>query len=85
MEPERQPRRSFGREFVSHLGLEVGTAVIRLLLVVVPAAVGYLVAGGTGLVVGLVVGLALVAAFWVGVVVLAAGGAGSALRDRRHP
>ena len=83
MEPEQQPRRSFGREFLSNLGLEVGAAVIRLLLVVVPAAVGYLVADGTGLVIGLLVGLVLLAVFWIGVVVLAAGGAGSALRGRR--
>jgi hypothetical protein len=83
MDPEQQPRRSFGREFLSNLGLEVGTAVIRLLLVVVPAVIGYLVADGLGLVVGLGVGLVLLAVFWVGVVVLAAGGAGSVLRGRR--
>lgn len=83
MEPGQQPRRSFGREFLTNLGLEVGTAVIRLLLLVVPAVVGYLVADGTGLVVGLVVGLVLLAIFWIGVVVLAAGGAGSALRGKR--
>jgi hypothetical protein len=83
MDPEQQPRRSFGREFLSNLGLEVGTAVIRLLLVVVPAVIGYLVADGLGLVVGLGVGLVLLAVFWVGVVVLAAGGAGSVLRGKR--
>ena len=83
MEPEQQPRRSFGREFATNLGLEVGTAVIRLLLVVVPAGIGYLVADGTGLLVGLVVGLVLLAVFWIGVVVLAAGGAGNAMRGKR--
>ena len=83
MEPETQPRRSFGREFLSNLGLEVGTAVFRLLLLVVPAVIGYLVGDGLGLVIGLAVGLVLLAAFWIGVVVLAAGGAGSVLRGKR--
>ena len=83
MEPEQQPRESFGREFVSTLGVEVGIGVLRLLLVVIPAGVGYLVADGTGLLIGLVVGLVLLAVLWIGVVVLAAGAAGSALRGRR--
>jgi hypothetical protein len=83
MDTEQTPRRSFGREFLSNLGLEVGTAVIRLLLLVVPAVVGYLVGDGLGLVLGLAVGVVLLAVFWIAVVVLGAGGAGSVLRGRR--
>ena len=96
MEPEQQPRESFGREFVSTLGVEVGIGVLRLLLVVVPAGIGYLVADGTGLLPGASVRLGpssvLLAVFWIsppppppplGVVVLAAGAAGSAPSRRQ--
>jgi hypothetical protein len=82
MQTDGGSRGSFGREFVENLGLQVGGGLVQLLLVVVPAVVGYLVGDAVGLLVGLGVGLVLVGVFWFVVVVLGLGGLGNRVRGR---
>lgn len=82
MQTDSGPRKSFGREFMENLGLQVGGGLVQLLLVVVPAVVGYVVGDAVGLLVGIGVGLVLVGVFWVVVVVLGLGGLGDKLRGR---
>lgn len=82
MEHDSAPRNSFGREFLENFGLQVGAAFIQLLLLLVPAVIGYLVAEVLGLLIGLAVGAVLVALFWVLVLVLGLGGIGQYFRGR---
>ncbi len=83
MTSPQPPRHSFRREFFSVLGTEVVTAVIRLILVLVPPAAGYALAGFSGLLAGAVIGVVLLGVFWIVVVVFAAAGAGAVLKGHR--
>ena len=82
MQPDSVPRKSFGREFLENLGLQVGGALTQVLLLLTPAVIGYLVGDVLGLMIGLAVGAVLVALFWVLVLALGLGGLADRLRRR---